>query len=104
MGIFDDKFESTVVMLGHKPYSIVKFKEPIDVSEQDNLPEGSVTITHFIRGFEVELMLLMLSDDSFTFVHQVAPEIGLVVPLRDDEIMKLATMVVQEAELQGDYT
>lgn len=42
MGVYSDKFESTVIEMDGVHYSIAKMKEPIDISEQKESPIGSI--------------------------------------------------------------
>ncbi|QKE56434.1 hypothetical protein [Bacillus phage YungSlug] len=102
MGIYSDNFESTVVTMDGVLYSVAKMREPIDISEQKESPIGSIVLTHMVKGFEVDLFLLLdNTDDSFTFVHRVAPDVPLVVGVMDEEILRKATEVIQRADMEG---
>ena len=99
--IFNDDFQQIMIERNGQNYTIQKLSEVIDVSEQQELPEGSLQLTHIIYGFEVPIFLLVDEVNS-TFSFCMRPYEGspLMIPMQDDEVFEAASELLCSLEGQ----
>ncbi|QPW48965.1 hypothetical protein G9298_14785 [Bacillus thuringiensis] len=94
MSIFNEDFESAVVVLSDGKYKISKI-DVIDVSDQEKRPDKTLQITHKIEGFEVPIYLLIDNEEEyFTFGMSVGEGISLFIPVTDEEVFEKAVQLV----------
>ncbi|EJR08750.1 MULTISPECIES: hypothetical protein [Bacillus] len=98
MSIFDKDFTNAVVILEGKKYKVSKI-DVIDVSDQENKPDGTLQITHVIYGFEMPVYLVIDNEDSsFVFGMFVGEGIPLFVPVTDESVFNKASEVLASLE------
>ncbi|ASZ66149.1 MULTISPECIES: hypothetical protein [Bacillus cereus group] len=98
MSIYAEGFTDTVVVLEGEKYKVSKI-DVIDVSEQENKPDGTLQITHVIYGFEILVYLVIDNgDSSFVFGTFVGENIPLLVSVLDESIIDKATEVLWTLE------
>lgn len=78
-------------------YTITKLD--IDLSEQEEKPEGTIIMSHKIEGFEVPLYMIQNFEElSFSFATKVIEDndySGLFVNVQDDDLWeKVCDLVV----------
>ncbi|EEM82486.1 MULTISPECIES: hypothetical protein [Bacillus cereus group] len=98
MSIYAEGFTDAVVVLEGEKYKVSKI-DVIDVSEQENKPDGTLQITHVIYGFEILVYLVIDNEDSsFVFGTFVGENIPLLVSVLDESIIDKATEVLWTLE------
>ena len=98
MSIFDKDFTNAVVISEGKKYKVSKI-DVIDVSDQENKPDGTLQITHVIYGFEMPVYLVIdNADSSFMFGMFVGEGIPLFVPVTDESVFNKASEVLASLE------
>jgi len=98
MSIFDKDFTNAVVILEGKKYKVSKI-DVIDVSEQENKPDGTLQITHVIYGFEMPVYLVIdNTDSSFVLGMFVGEGIPLFVSVTDESVFNKVSEVLASLE------
>lgn len=98
MDIFDKDFTNAVVISEGKKYKVSKI-DVIDVSDQENKPDGTLQITHVIYGFEMPVYLVIDNEDSsFVFGMFVGEGIPLFVPVTNESVFNKASEVLASLE------
>ncbi|MBD8076462.1 hypothetical protein [Bacillus thuringiensis] len=98
MSIYAEGFTDAVVVLEGEKYKVSKI-DVIDVSEQENKPDGTLQITHVIYGFEILVYLVIDNEDSsFVLGTFVGENIPLLVSVLDESIIDKATEVLWTLE------
>ncbi len=101
MSIYAEGFTDAVVVLKGEKYKVSKI-DVIDVSDQENKPDGTLQITHVIFGFEIPVYLIIDNEDSsFVFGMFVGEEIPLFVPVTDETVSNKATEVLSILESEN---
>lgn len=101
MSIYAEGFTDAVVVLEGDKYKISKI-DAIDVSDQENKPDGTLQITHVIYGFEMPVYLVIDNEDSsFVFGMFVGEGIPLFVPVTDETVSNKATEVLSILESEN---
>lgn len=78
-----------------KTYEITKLN--IDVSKHFEQPEGTVTMTHRIDGFEEPLFLIVNDNENEFYFGYILKEANLMVSLMDDNLINKAIEVLEYA-------
>lgn len=95
MDIWSDDFEIGEMMLDGIRYTLTKEETKILGFTDESGQERDAEITHRINGFEIPLYVVIYDDgQTFSFVHEAVPGIGMFQGLADEEIFDQATEIL----------